>query len=318
MTSLPLVASDIDGARVTIVLGWRVGASIQLGKLRKQKAVSSEVRRSIKAALGRTGGLVVANWSAEEAEERDSTFRIERAHVNNYPKVTWPSVSSPAPSLISAMDQIDDIPYVEPTDLGSVVLYAFVLTLTDDQRYVFIRKSNPRKFLGSTKWYVDFTAQELKLFTGDILAFDDRFDFLVDSTHLYVLSTKAFEILFRDADALMGLVPGWITRLQGSLSLSDGSSDVLGSVALVAVRQRRKLEAIVARGHLNDVPIARIRERLLARENIEISEHLTNDGRIILSEENVEFMLAFLNEDLFEGELTSVHFQADRKVLASS
>ena len=77
-------------------------------------------------------------------------------------------------------------------------------------------------------------------------------------------------------------------------------------------RLKRRLEAIVTRGHLEDVSEETLRKEMISLE-LDPDRLLDKKGRLTFKDEDIPEVLQFLNEDLFYGALTNEGFRADKK-----
>lgn len=309
-------AQDYSKLSVTVVFAWRSGTKLRLGRLEKQQTVSDAVRTSVANFSAHAAELKVQKWSPDIAVEDDTLLYMPQAEVGDHPAVTWDGAEG-TNSLPSALTTATAIPIVDPKELQAIFLYAFVLDADGATPTVFLRKSNPKRYLESSKWYIDLTAPALKLIRGELMAFDDRFDFVAHDGNLYIGSERTFQYVFRDSEALRVQIPMMVSSLADAILLSTGSNDALLKVTGKQIRPRKKLEAIVARGHLETVESDHIRARLLDRSADRLAECMDDEGGLVFTEANTAFLLSFLNEDFFHGELTETPFQADRKVVES-
>ena len=310
-----LTGKKLASEPITLIVGWRSGSKVKLGKFEKQDEVDGEIRSIVDGAMQRWLDLDYRPWDPDAADEGDQVQVFKMADVNDAPAVSWDSKTPIGePALLPTLLDPVDLPTVDPKKLSSILLYAFVAKMTDGSKIAFIRKSNPKRYLESTRLFVDFTAPSLKLAVRDIMSFDQFFDFIASEDSLAVANMRTFEMVFRDNESLKVRIPLLVNSFAGGIALADKSIEALTQTTTRLVRPRRKLETILRRGHLANVTAQVIRQRLLEQGPDRLAECLDDDDALIFTESNAEFLLAFLNEDLFKGALTDEGFQADRKV----
>jgi len=188
--------------------------------------------------------------------------------------------------------------------------YAVVFGIGRSGRTSFVRKTNPH-----------YVAKRGNLFTllGDVLArleqplftFDDRFDAIIAPTTIFVAHQTGFELLFRDSDFISSHIPEWIDAIADHLPIDRDGAQQLADAAASDSRLSRRLRSISARGHLRRVSVPRLRQEILAQGLN--PEAFIRRGKLVFEWEHRFDLLSILNEDLFTGGLSGIHYRVDRK-----
>lgn len=206
-------------------------------------------------------------------------------------------------------DDIGNIPEISPADLDvNVKLYA--VAAGDDERLVFVRKTDPR-MSHKAGGFLAIGEQRMKKVEGPVFAFSPDFDFIIGPAWVVVFNQKSFEMLFRDIGLVEKHISTWITGITQHFTMAGDSADQLRAVALRDSRTWRKLREIEKRGHLADVTLSDLKK--YAREVGLDPKKIVVDGELVFDPSERFGFLHLLNEDLYEGPLTEVVFEAQRK-----
>jgi hypothetical protein len=288
-----------------LVVGFREGRSVQVGQVSIGTIVADELRGIVDEAATRFAEMPRRQWTAEAAWERDELRVIQRTQLDeDNPVVT----------------ALEDVEYREIAldDLRtkSLIFYAIVVgkapdATTSDQRRVFLRKTNPR--LGADRKVVTvLSGDELTRITQPLFTFDRNVDMVyLPNVGILAVNEGPFDMLFRDTPELMEKTPAHARTLAGYLPLAPDSEQVLVEAAVKYSRVRRRVLAAVERGHLVNVTANQLRTEL-RRQGLTPRDYMQN-GRLVISEENVTELMRVLNEDLLTGGLSGQRFEIERK-----
>jgi hypothetical protein len=126
----------------------------------------------------------------------------------------------------------------------------------------FVRKSNPRQGVRSGGM-LGVLGNALTKIDKPVFTLDDHFDLVIDEEGIAALSQNTFETLFRDVPALQARIPDWIAAIGAARHPFAGDgADRLAARCATDGRLRKRVRAIAERGHLADVPAARIRDHI--------------------------------------------------------
>jgi hypothetical protein len=292
-------------ASITLVVGWRSGTKMKLGRLVLAKALGEVVGHVVEDLADRQP----ETWTPD-ADLSDETYLMLAADdVGAHPIL---AKDVPRDTLLAALRDGAGLPALAAADLPAAELafYAIVVGQDPDGRTVFVRRSNPRRGLRHGKWFTSY-AEALVRVDAPIFAFDELVDLIYVEDKLIVLSQTAFMALFRDNAALAAQVPQWITDIAQHVPIAPGGDEILANLAQRNSRIRTRLEAIARRGHLATVTADQLASAM-TEVGLDPTSYL-HGGALVVEEANAHALLQFLNEDLFVGGLSAEGFRADRK-----
>jgi hypothetical protein len=201
-------------------------------------------------------------------------------------------------------------PKASPAEIsGDLYLYA-VVSDTPAGCIAMIKKKNPTKRARAGRELFG-AGDELHRLDEDPWELHPLFDMVIGENGGYALNTTFFEQLFADADRLRQKIRPWARDIAKQLPMSTASRDTLVERCDGSARMRRRLRAIIHRGHINRVDLASVRRHvkdmgLSARDFATAKE-------LVVTEDNVEELLRILNEDLTRGGLTHDPFRIESK-----
>ncbi len=203
-----------------------------------------------------------------------------------------------------------DRPQVSPSEVGGELYLYAVISDTRAGRVTMIKKKNPTR--RARKGKVLFGAgDELRVLEADPWELDPVFDLVVGEDGGFALNTFFFEQLFADAERLRAKIEPWVQAIGRQLPMSMESQDRLVAACHDSPRLRRRLRAIVHRGHIARVSLADIQRH--AREmGLKPTEYVRH-GKLVVDESNMAELLRILNEDLTRGGLTHDRFVIESK-----
>ena len=205
-------------------------------------------------------------------------------------------------SDISLMDPIlaSDLPH------RSLLLYAFVFGGVA----AFVRKTNPH--LSAKRGRVlTRLSDALVRIDEPVFGFDRKFDLVITPDSLLISNATAFEYLFKGDDFVTRVIPTWVEAIAEAIPLAPGSDAMLIDRGISNMRRRRRLEAIVERGHLGEVKITKLRSEA-KRLDLDSSK-LIKRNQLVVDADTIDDVLKLLNEDLFVGGLSGESFEVDKK-----
>jgi hypothetical protein len=183
----------------------------------------------------------------------------------------------------------------KPSEVGGELYLYAVVSDTAAGRVAMIKKKNPTKRARGGKALFG-AGDELRLLDDDPWELDPLFDLVVSSEGGYALNTHFFEQLFADADRLKARIRPWVDDIAGTLPMSAHARDVLVSRCDASPRLRRRLRSIAHRGHIARISVADVRRHV--REMDLTPATFVRNGKLVVSDDNVEELLRILNEDL--------------------
>lgn len=262
-------------AALTFFVGWLSGKSYQLRRINLHVTVEKEFRKVAreliygpddeKARMGRTThvkGLLERtseSWAADAQIFPETYLECAIDEVGEAPRLT----SRPADErLLEVLKAAEELEVVQPKELEKkrLSIYGFAIGVPGD-RTVFIRRANPRRGLGAGKFFGRYS-DVLTRVTEPVFAFDEIIDLVVAGNRLITLSQNAFTMIFRDNDELRALIPKWGATLTKHFPVEQESLDRIIERAERDSRHRQRLEAIVSRGHLQDLEKDKLQEAM--------------------------------------------------------
>lgn len=306
---IDLSVVDTSGG-LTLTVGWRSGTKLQLGRLEIGADIDRAFREVIAASVEDIRGRDEQDWSPDADLVAETYLVISADRLGEAPVL---ASSFGELKLNDVLSNAQTVPTLHARDLpaADLVFYALTIDAGADERVTFLRRSNPRRGLRRGPIYAGLgdalTRVEQPLFT-----FDGLVDLIFVGDEVAVLSATAFAALFRDQETLAAQVPTWVGELRAHLPIAADSADRLVERTLRDSRLKTRLEAIVVRGHLEDVTEERLREAMRAN-NLDEDTFMNEAGELTFDDADVQTVLYFLNEDLFYGSITEVGFRADRK-----
>jgi hypothetical protein len=178
-----------------------------------------------------------------------------------------------------------------------LVLYAVTFRGAGEP-VAFVRKTNPRKSAGAGRMLA-LLGNTLTDADKPVFTLDPSFDLIVAPGGVIALEQGVFELLFKETDAVLEAIPGWVDAIAAHLPLAGDGAALLGEKAMTSSRLRRRLRAINERGHLAYVDIARVRA-LLRALGLKDADFVDGD-ELVVDEADPMTLLELLNEDLFTG-----------------
>jgi hypothetical protein len=199
---------------------------------------------------------------------------------------------------------------VKPSEVGGELYLYAVVSDTAAGRVAMIKKKNPTKRARGGKALFG-AGDELRLLDDDPWELDPLFDLVVSEQGGYALNTHFFEQLFADADRLRAKIGPWVDDIAHALPMSTQARELLVGHCDTSPRLRRRLRSIAHRGHVARISVADVRRHV--REMDLPPASFVRNGKLVVSDDNVEELLRILNEDLTRGGLTHDAFRIESK-----
>jgi hypothetical protein len=302
-------AVDPDAA-LTLVVGWRSGTKMRLGRLTLSEEVANDLGAVVAQATADLADRQPEAWTPDADLPDESYLTMAADTVGTHP-ILAKDIEQHG-TLLAALREGASLAPLPASRLPAAELafYAMVVGDDPDGRAVFVRRANPRRGLRRGKRFTTY-ADALVRVEAPIFAFDELIDLVYVEDKLIVLSQTAFMALFRDNAALAAQVPRWVADIAKHLPLVDDGDKILADLAQRNSRIRTRVEAIARRGHLATVTSRQIRK---AMTEVGLDPDIyVRSGKLVIEEATANTLLQFLNEDLFVGGLSATGFRADRK-----
>lgn len=300
---------DIAGT-LTLTVAWRSGRKTKLGRVETGPDVDIAFREVIDATITDLDTRAAQDWAPDADLTAETYLVIAADQLGDAPVLT----SEFKGNLLSeVLQQAQTVPTLDAGNLpaADLAFYALTIDRAEGSRVTFLRRSNPRRGLKKANFFAGL-GDSLSRIEEPIFAFDGLIDLIFVDDQVAILSSAAFAALFRDQETLTAQVPKWIDELNTHVPIAESGRSRLAERALAVTHLRTRLEAIVTRGHLKDVPQEDLRKAMKAND-LDPDKLLTAEGELVLEEGDIQSVLYFLNEDLFYGSITEVGFRADKK-----
>lgn len=304
-----------ESGPLTFFIGWKTGKSYHLRRLDLREEAENEFRgiaNDLIQGSELTVGLLGRQsepWSPEAEIFAETYLECSICAVGDTPKLARRPRDE---RLLEVLKAAEDLEIMEAGDLQkrAIGLYGFAIG-DPGERVVFIRRSNPRRGLSKGRFFGIY-ADVLKVIHDPVFSFDGRIDLVVAGDRLVVLSQSAFAMLFRDQEALKGLISKWGDNLSEQIAIEQESLQYIVDKANRDSRQRQRLEAIVMKGHLQPLQAETVKTAMKTNE-MDPDRFFDENDKLRFSEGDVDDVLYFLNEDLYRGMITGDPYRADKK-----
>jgi hypothetical protein len=297
---LPIDLARLRAPRsLGLTVAWRAGRRLDAGDIRMSESVADHLRSAVTTSLARVRESDLRAYGPDMHLETEEVLYVNDADL----------VSASGLGGVLFPDQPLRTISARTLPERPLVLYAVTFESAGEP-VAFVRKTNPRKsaaagrmlaLLGNT-----LTGADKPVFT-----LDPSFDLIVTPGGVVALDQGVFELLFKETDAVLEAIPGWVEAIAAHLPLAGDGAALLEEKALTSSRLRRRLRAINERGHLAHVDIARVRAHIRAL-GLEEADFIDGD-ELVVDEADPMTLLELLNEDLFTGGLTDTGFRSERK-----
>jgi hypothetical protein len=284
---------------ISLLVAWRQGRSLESGEIRVADEVAAHLREAAARTLERLQDAELVAYTPEIVlDEGQALFVTDDELVAESP-FTAAVLPDEPPVLLNARS----------LPARALLLYA-VNVDTDQGPVAFVRKKNPHPVARPGRIYA-LLGNALAQIDRPVFTLDPEFDLVISERGVTALDQNAFELLFRETDAVLARIPDWVESIADHMPLADDGANVLAEKARSNSRLRRRLRAIHERGHLQDVDIETVRSHI--REVGLNEEQLISGDELVVDEADPMTLLYLLNEDFFTGGLTTSAFRSERK-----
>ena len=298
--SPPVDLADLElPVEISLLVAWRRGRALESGEIRVADGVANHLREAAARTLGRLQEAELVPYTAEIVLEEDQALYVTDDEVVGESPFTAALLPQEPPALLNARSLPE----------RALLLYALNLD-TEQGPIALVRKKNPHPVARPGRIYA-LLGNALAQVDSPVFTLDPEFDLLVSRRGVIAVDQNAFELLFRETEAVLARIPDWVAGIADHLPLAGHGAEVLAEKARGNSRLRRRLRAIHERGHLQDVDIEAVRNHV--REIGLPEEELISDDELVVDEADPMTLLYLLNEDFFAGGLTTTGFRSDRK-----
>ena len=291
---------QLSTAGLTLSIGWETGATktVHVRTLPLNRKAGDDLRAAVREAATRLRDWSPTAYNPEMELDDESYAVIDREQL------------AADSSIMTELEQ-SSVSDGSIDDLNRALLFYAISVGPPDQRVVFLRRHNPISNL-RRKWFGTF-GDELAPVDDKLISLDlDQFDVVLVAGHgLLVFNLRQYERLFRDSPELLARTPAKVEELHQQLALTEGTRQVLTTVATSNSRIRTRLHAIVSSGRLENLDVDRLRAAM-QQFGLDPDLHLSPDG-LKFDEPEAMAMMELLNEDLSVGVLTETTYVIARK-----
>lgn len=293
---------NIENDSLALVLTWNSsGTRYHSRKVLVHGEVEQELRNIVKQMLGSIPVDLPKRYDPDAEQETDQCIQIDQDEL--FDAKLLESIQ-PGPSLES----------IDPDEARArqrYFCYSVVLGTGNEPKAIFIKKTNPVK-RATRRWYANFSNGALHRVDRPEFEIEDNFDVLiVPNKTIIAWDQKAFENLFKTSEAVNERVYEWISSTVSSFGDVVVDYEVQKTLAVSNSFRRRKWQSV----HSFSKTYRIHRDVLeLAMEEAEVEpETLFEDGKLKITEENVDEFLSLMNEDFFKGAISGRKLRAQRK-----
>ncbi|MEU8197921.1 Kiwa anti-phage protein KwaB-like domain-containing protein [Microbispora amethystogenes] len=215
-------------------------------------------------------------------------------------------------AVVERLKEGASLPQIKSDELRKrrLALYALLIGDDPDHRTAFIRRANPVSL--ASKSLVTVFEDTLTKLEAPILAFDAKFDVILNENNVWIMHQGNFEALFKESESVLAKTAEWTEELDSLIALSDESKDYLSERLRKTSVLRRKVTSLIRSKHMRSLTADDIREKIKAH-GYDSSQLLNDDGKLILNKETERTLLLLLNEDIWIGDFSGEKYAATRK-----
>jgi Domain of unknown function (DUF4868) len=301
--------SLLDRGSLNLVVAFRAnssaGVAYDLLKAELDDAFTNDVHDLLEKSLGR--------YSEDEPLKKDPDRELRSGEwfeadigVMGMQNVAA-ALSSPTSLAQLNLSQLDT---------RTPAWYSFVARDGASQWAAFIRRSGQFDIAKRGKLIARFRDQTLVRVHRNRrqLAFDDKFDLVLEPGRVLVAQMSAFDALFTDREAMAAEVPRQVGELK------KAGIDVKNAKDLVSACQRnlvmmKKLARIVDSGYIAEVTPVKVRSLV---EEFAIPGRVIEEGAFVFDKKNRWTLLKILDDDYLRSPLTRRKYESSAKVTVIS
>ena len=293
--------ASTDLRNLRLVVAWRPTlTTMQLRRVHTARTVTTALGRAARASLAEIAGRKPVSYTAETTLTPSEVAIVGATHLDT---------DSLLLSSLSALT----FPAARADDFDHDFQFFAYVAGRRGQELVFITKFNLQRGL-RRKRVLRWVDEQLTDVTEPVLAFDpDRVDLVwsPSANTMAILNLGVFEFLLRDAPEIVAKNPIKVAQLAAHVPITQGSQGILTAAVQSNSRLRRRLLAIVERGHLSSATPADI-QRAFRKSGYRVPDYFEH-GKLAVSSDNASTVLQVLNEDVMIGEISKERFAAERK-----
>lgn len=202
---------------------------------------------------------------------------------------------------------------------GSIlpVFYAVVCDGGEDHWSAFISKSNPNLVADGRRFFSRFTRDHDTLVnvSEPLFQFATSFDIIALTSTFAVSDQRAFELLFRDINAMRSRYPVWAKGLAKALSLSTAQRDILAQQCSISPAVASQVRRLYERKRRIKTTAADLAGAMLTQQ-VDTYGCLDGDEWALQTLQPAQLVdvLKFVNEDFYLGPLSSDPYEAVGKI----
>ena len=316
------------GENSVLVMGWRKNRRLHACRLKLASSMDAELRSRAVATLAEIGTRTVRHYEQTAQLEEDEVFLLE---VGDLPARQQPTGRrrgsqedgeaedqqaevSAMIALLSAPGELDPLDADDARD-RSFLFYAIVfMDDKDDDVVAFLKRHNSASVL-RTGLLLGQWGQTVTRVDQPVLVFAQDFDLVIDGEAIASLKADAIQRLFADIEIAGAAVPALVKQLSDlpKIAFSPTARDTITEACRRRRLLARRLQQLLAQPHLADLTPAKVK-RYLERTGQD-PNRLIEGNRIVVSDEDVAFLLDVLGQAHYRGGYDDLLRRADRSSL---
>ncbi len=303
---------DTSGS-VTLVVARRSGRNYIANRIPMSTQVADDLRHICQETLTAIGRRTAVAYADDLDYDRDSQYvlvpsvvlvahrrQTRRGHrVADEPaEVPVIEVDAGARRVLASASSLDEL---NARDLKnqSFTFYAAVVGNNPDNRVAFVDRWNPYKAASSGGIITSF-GDRLNRIEGPLLVFERSFNMVVTDSAIAVLNPAAFEVVFRDIDAMTYRRPTWSHAAVTALPLEDATSELLTELCNRGGRVTTQLRGMYERGVFGRAFTAAELRAEMKVQKLDVNRMIVK-GQLVLDDTDVPIVLKLIDEKLYTG-----------------
>ncbi len=225
---------------VSLLVAWRQGRSLASGEIRIADDVAEHLREAAQRTLERLQAAELVPYTPEIVLDDQALYVTDDDLVAESP-FTAAVLPEEPPGLLNARSLPE----------RALLLYALSAD-TNQGPVALVRKKNPHPVARPGRIYA-LLGNALSQVDRPVFTLDPEFDLLVSPSGVISLDQNAFELLFRETDAVLARIPDWVEGIAEHLPLAGNGAEVLAEKARARADRRRR--ARCRRSRPDDAPL---------------------------------------------------------------
>jgi hypothetical protein len=326
---------DVRGA-VTLAIARRVGANMKGYRVAMHTDVANELRTICANTIAALRSRKPVEYADDLDFEAETQYllvptdmlvahrpesRRGRRKADDDGARTQVLMDPSASAILATASSLPELPMSELTDSEgnlrdrSYVFYAAVVGDASQSRIAFVDRWNPYKAALSgrvTTWFGD----RLRKVEGPLLVFERSFDMVVTDSAIAVLDPQAFEIVFRDIDAMVERVPGWTRAAISALPFDKATVDRIEALAEHNKRLVKQIRGMYERGAFSKRITVHALRKEMVQQKLDVGR-LIKSGKLTLDDDDIPTILKLVDEKLSVGWHTGTPWEMGTRVRRS-